>query len=600
MASKAVAVRSTPAPTPVHVSARRSKANGHSAPFTTELRKADIALFHRFRIPADLLQQAHVARVTHDQAVALGFRYKSYSELQGIFIPYLDRDGNPTAGARARRDVPDVDPQGRVDAKYLTVVGPQRLPYLLPADYAVLAADPAVPVVIVESEKAKLAGQAWASRVRRRLVFMAVGGDYGWLYKPEDADNSYPLPMLGEVLTGRPVTVQYDSNASTNPTVQRARLRLATYASLELGSQVTYSDVPLEDGVNGPDDYIALHTDREYAALLDRAVPPYTSRFLTAEDIKNARPPEFLIREFLQTEGITLVGGLSTHGKSWMLLLIVKALLDPACKKLFGHFPIDQRPARVIYITPEVTPGGLKGRLTALDLLRYVETGQLLVQAMTGSPLRLTDAELLMAARDAVVVLDPAIRFFEGEEQSNTDVHNFLSVPLFALLQHGAKCIVLAHHAPKAFDVAKHMSLENVLRGAGDIGAMLSGAWGVKKVADPEKLRIHVENLKPRDFTPPLPFELEGQPWVDGQLHMVLRPGECPSLAEQTATARKLGRPLSNAKQERIDLIEQLMKAGKTTEQIVQTVHSTFVSGIKESTIQKDIQDIRKRPRVKF
>ena len=73
------------------------------------------------------------------------------------------------------------------------------------------------------------------------------------------------------------------------------------------------------------------------------------------------------------------------------------------------------------------------------------------------------------------------------------------------------------------------------------MGAMLSTAWGVKKV-DEATNRIFVENIKPRDFEPCRPFILEGRPHIDmtGDFKMVARPGEAGKLADHQ---RQVGRP---------------------------------------------------------
>ena len=47
-----------------------------------------------------------------------------------------------------------------------------------------------------------------------------------------------------------------------------------------------------------------------------------------------------------------------------------------------------------------------------------------------------------------------------------------------AIMRHGK----IAHHSSKAFEMQTYMSLENVLRGSGDIGALCATCWGVKQV----------------------------------------------------------------------------------------------------------------------
>ena len=52
---------------------------------------------------------------------------------------------------------------------------------------------------------------------------------------------------------------------------------------------------------------------------------------------ENAPPLRFAIEGFLQEAGVTLIGGLSGHGKTLIMLGMVKALLEGS--PLFDHEP---------------------------------------------------------------------------------------------------------------------------------------------------------------------------------------------------------------------------------------------------------------------
>ena len=137
------------------------------------------------------------------------------------------------------------------------------------------------------------------------------------------------------------------------------------------------------------------------------------------------------------------------------------------------------------------------------------------------------DPRILAAARDSHIVLDTAIRFgAEGDENAAVTKQRGLATDIFALLGAGARSVIGAHHSPKPFAHANVMHLENVLRGSGDIGAMLSTAWGIKQI-DRDRNVIHVENVKARDFEPPLPFQIIGRPFIDRSEDLALfkRPG---------------------------------------------------------------------------
>jgi len=144
--------------------------------------------------------------------------------------------------------------------------------------------------------------------------------------------------------------------------------------------------------------------------------------------------------------------------------------------------------------------------------------------------------------RGAHVFLDTASRFGEGDENSAGDNMRGLASDIFALLGSGARSVIAAHHSPKPFARENVMRLENVLRGSGDIGAMLTTAWGVKQL-DATANVIHIENVKPRDFQPCGPFQIIGRPHIDesGDFRIFKLPGECGPLMDEHEPERNHG-----------------------------------------------------------
>jgi hypothetical protein len=153
------------------------------------------------------------------------------------------------------------------------------------------------------------------------------------------------------------------------------------------------------------------------------------------------------------------------------------------------------------------------------------------------------------------VFLDTAVRFMLGEENSASDHREFADI-LFNLQRVGARTVIGAHHSPKAFEGKESISLENAFRGSGDVGAMLATAWALKQT-DAATNRVYTKNVKPRDFEPCQPFEIEGRPWIDqeGAFRMVTQPGMA-----KTPTTKK----------ERPEIIQAklLRQAGKSLAEI--------------------------------
>ena len=305
-----------------------------------------------------------------------------------------------------------------------------------------------------------------------------------------------------------------------------------------------------------PETYIAntLKRGREYAAMHGlirtekQIIDPDTwpELFHTYEQIANVPAPKWIIEGFAEEFDKVMIGALSGHGKTLILLAIVRALLrsrDEKDAKLFGHFPVPHGEHKIMYLIPEEGLAKFSRRLRSFNLLPFVEEQRLLVRTLSLGPnIKLTDPRILRAAQGRHVVLDTAIRFSEGDENAASDNQNGLAQSVFNLESAGAASVWGAHHAPKSFSKDTYMELENVLRGSGDIGAMLSTAYGVRQLDDDRsQTLLHVRCIKPRDIDPPGDFQLEGKPWIDREhdFRMVSKPGETDIRDDSVATAHQ-------------------------------------------------------------
>lgn len=196
----------------------------------------------------------------------------------------------------------------------------------------------------------------------------------------------------------------------------------------------------------------------EFAGNLSSPIPPYLWRspheqqhgedaegsargdeawkclFHTYDEIMHAPPLRFAIQGFLPEEGITLIGGPAGHGKTFLLLSIVKSLLTG--NALFGYadFDVTQRSKRVLYLIPESALGPFTHRLELFGLRDFVKDGLLFVRTLSAKePMKsLADERLKMAAHGADLFLDTIIRFTTGDENSSSDNRAFAEL-LFAL-----------------------------------------------------------------------------------------------------------------------------------------------------------------------
>src|SRR5437667_6978827 len=246
-----------------------------------------------------------------------------------------------------------------------------------------------------------------------------------------------------------------------------------------------------------------------------KAVTPspddWRSLFHTYEETVNAPPITFAIEEFLQEEGVTLIGGLAGHGKTFVMLAMAQTLLEGG--KLFTKFQATRRADRVLYLIPESALSPFAARLKTFHLVGHVGKRLFYLTLSGRHNLSLFDPRLLKAAEGADVFLDTAIRFMEGNENDASEQRMFAET-LFNLQRAGARTITGAHHSPKGSSKDPFMTLENVLRGSGDIGAMLGTCWGIRQI-DKELNKIYIENVKARDFQPCEPFIIQGRPSLD-------------------------------------------------------------------------------------
>jgi hypothetical protein len=526
------------------------------------LAESDLQIFRRFGIFPDVLERAGVGRVTSEEAqIDYGIDIGADT---GLVFPYYSLpNGQPPrrVTARIRRDNPPRDENGKIQRKYVSPYpsDPRHL-YFAPCEpiWVDTELPERTPVVLVEAEKSALALLAWCERHDRRLIPVALGGCWNWRGRigktvneeGERVDEKGALPDL-QIVSGRRVYVIYDANCVTNNSVYVAREKLIEEL-LKLKSDVRVIDLPAAPGVNGPDDFIASHGDSAFFDLFESAVrrrptasgSNWRDVFHSFSDFENAAPLNFAIKDFLQNDGATLVGGLSGHGKTLVMLSIARALLSGIGTKLWGHFDVLETAARVIYLIPESSIGPFKYRLQLFGLYDWLRDDRILVRTLSLGPAPcLSDPRILLASKGAHVFLDTAVRFqSEGDENSAGDNQRGLARDIFALLGAGARTVIGAHHAPKPFAKEPVMRLENVLRGSGDIGAMVSTAWGIKQL-DADQNIIYIENVKPRDFQPPGPFQLIGRPFIDenGCFRMHKRPGECGSLADEQRPERDKG-----------------------------------------------------------
>jgi len=192
-------------------------------------------------------------------------------------------------------------------------------------------------------------------------------------------------------------------------------------------------------------------------------------------------PIDMIIEGALQ-EGTCFFGANPGDGKTLVALAFAKAICTGTALFNLPQFAVP-KPRPVIYLIPESRDRAFRKRCEAFQLPDD-KTKFMTRTISAGVPLELSDARLLEAVRqtNAVVFLDTASRFMKGSDENAAAQNRQLVNDVVALLAAGAVCVVLVHHATKAAKSnQERMTLENMLRGTGDFGAMCDQAYGVRK-----------------------------------------------------------------------------------------------------------------------
>jgi DnaB-like helicase N terminal domain/AAA domain len=255
---------------------------------------------------------------------------------------------------------------------------------------------------------------------------------------------------------------------------------------------------------------------RERAQLT--AARSWREKFHTVSELPDG-DNVFLIDRILP-EGITFLGALSGVGKTWLALGMARALTKG--EKFLGLWDVPE-PTDVVYLCPEMSAKTFKRRCQRFGIRErfYCQT------IADGAPLDLTDSLLTAAVRELrpVVFLDTAIRFSNAEDENSAAENQELARSIFSLLYDGARAVVCLHHRAKDTARAEEMTLENCLRGTGDLGAVAAAVYGIRYeqfsgnaayLKESRKLvRLEVRCVKARDFVPVEDFRVQLDPHID-------------------------------------------------------------------------------------
>jgi hypothetical protein len=233
-----------------------------------------------------------------------------------------------------------------------------------------------------------------------------------------------------------------------------------------------------------------------------------------------------MLIEEIMPEGVNFIGSLAGVGKTWVALSMAGALSTG--KPFLGEFKVPEA-IPVLYLVPEMGSRAFRKRCERMGV---PDNSMFMCRTLNDGLMRLMDERLRAAVNEIkpVIFLDSMIRFQTGEESSSSANAIGLASAIFELLRLGAPAVQCLHHSPKfAGKKDSSMTLENVLRGTGDIGAMCDAVWGLEPQRrrkgvrwdtafaeeSKELTRLTMKCVKPRDFEPAEEFVIQGRPSID-------------------------------------------------------------------------------------
>ena len=215
-------------------------------------------------IPDEAADECELEGLSASETRALG---SSFSPVVSMRIPYFGLDGARTSFYRVRylEEPPGWAKLVEKPQRYAQAPGTLNEIYLPPVvDWAGIAADPTLPLILTEGEIKALACSA------RNVACIGLGGVDVW--RSSRRGMALLPPMEGIEWQRRRVCVLFDSDTVRNPNVLRAQRQLAEVLAAK-GAQVSLLALPpaLDGSKVGLDDYLLTHSDDEFKEMLSRA-----------------------------------------------------------------------------------------------------------------------------------------------------------------------------------------------------------------------------------------------------------------------------------------------------------------------------------------
>jgi AAA domain len=266
---------------------------------------------------------------------------------------------------------------------------------------------------------------------------------------------------------------------------------------------------------------------------------PWRTRYHSFKEVNEAPDPTFVIENFLQEDVVTALAAPVSQRKSIMALNVAHACCTG--EPLFDHFKVIRKPAHVIYLCPEMGLLALAKRIRLIGLMPFVEK-TFFLRSMNSEGFLLLSELIEKEVSNAVLIIDTAARFIQGNENSSEYMKVF-SEECFGVMRLKPAAMLVLYHSGKETKLSSELSLENAMRGSGELGAAVSTCWATR-LQDPSPDKAwdtpsYITNVKQRDFESKA-FEATSGP--DYRMHIVGVPGEATLSRVSRTAANKDGK----------------------------------------------------------
>lgn len=265
-------------------------------------------------ITEEWIQKARIYQVDHEEGkLTIGRQghRDNGKRYDGIVFPYYWPGEPHKRNERLRRNVPDfeklADGTTKEKNKYLSAPTWKNNVYFPPEIDPAWLTDFGIPIVIVEGEKKAIALRRYYFERNENVLIVCLPGVWNWRGTVESIrdSNGHKIADVKGTITdlqkitwrGRHVRILFDANAATNESVNAARRMLAKEL-IRMGGVVRLLDLPVEEGINGVDDFLGKHGPEALTTFFEEAEAGKNLNGVTAFPLTDLGNAERFIARF--------------------------------------------------------------------------------------------------------------------------------------------------------------------------------------------------------------------------------------------------------------------------------------------------------------